>query len=211
MKGSPRPLRLTLALFLLVAAGNLGAQTAEAQKAYKAGRYDDSVALCLKAIDANPGDIDAYAILGWSYLKQGNWDGAYTYGAKAAAVQRYDHRITEIRGRAAYGLGRNEEALKFFQELITLIPEDTGSGPVYSLVGEIYIRLGQYAHADIAFTSAVNYLPTDALLWSRLGYAREAAAEYSYARDAYAAALKLNPDLKDAKLGLERIDSKLQR
>jgi tetratricopeptide (TPR) repeat protein len=209
MTGSPRA--LVLAAALLVAAARASAQTAEAQKAYKAGDYEQSVSLCLSAIQANPSDIDAYAILGWSYLKQGNWDGAYTYGAKASAVQRYDHRITEIRGRAAYGLGRNEEALKLFQDLVTLTPEDTGSGPIYSLMGEIYIRLGQYAHADIALTSAVNHLPTDALLWSRLGYAREAAADYRYAREAYAAALKLNPSLKDAQLGLARVDAKLGR
>jgi tetratricopeptide (TPR) repeat protein len=210
MKGASRALFVVLALFFLASA-SAAAQTAEAQKAYKAGNYEQSVSLCLQSLKANPNDIDAYAILGWSYLKQGNWDGAYTYGAKASVVQRYDHRITEIRGRAAYSLGRNEEALKFFQELITLMPEDTGSGPVFSLIGEIYIRLGQYAHADIALTAAVNYLPTDALLWSRLGYAREAASDYAYAREAYSAALKLNPSLKDAKLGLERVDAKLGR
>jgi Flp pilus assembly protein TadD len=80
---------------------------------------------------------------------------------------------------------------------------------VYSLVGEIYIRLGLYQHADIALTSAANFLPTDALLWTRLGYARESAADYEYARDAYAAAMKLNPALSDARLGLERVERKI--
>lgn len=203
--------RALIALTLLFVLSSAAAQTAEAMKAYRDGRYGDSVELCLEAIRKNPADVDAYVIIGWSYLKQGNWDGAYTYGAKASAVQRYDHRITDIRGRAAFNLGLNEEALKLFQELITLLPEGTGSGSVYSLIGEIYIRLGQFQHADIALTSAVNYLPTDALLWARLGYAREAADDDAYAREAYLAALRLNPALKDAKLGIERLDRELGR
>ncbi len=197
--------------FLILCSVGLSAQAAEAQRAYKEGRYQDSVGLCLEALRKNPNDMDAYVVLGWSYLKQGNWTAAHSYGTKASQIQRYDHRIIEIMGRAAFNLGQNEEALKLFQELITLLPEGTGSGSIYALMGEVFIRLGAYQRADIALTSAINYLPTDALAWTRLGYAREQALDYGYAREAYASALKLNPALSDAKLGLERVDRKLGR
>ena len=77
-------------------------------------------------------------------------------------------------------------------------------------MGEIYIRLGKFNHADIAFTTAVKTEPLKDYWWTRLGYSREMAANYSIALDAYEQALTLNPYQNDAKAGKERVSKYLQ-
>jgi predicted Zn-dependent protease len=75
---------------------------------------------------------------------------------------------------------------------------------VYYYVGEIYIRLGRFRHADIALSTAVHYTPGNAAWWSRLAYARESAGDYQEAVTAYERALSLNAQIADARRGLER-------
>ena len=65
-------------------------------------------------------------------------------------------------------------------------------------MGEIFIRLGEYNHADMAFTTAVYHSPNTARWWARLGYAREMARDYQFALEAYDKSLQLNPSLTEA-------------
>jgi cytochrome c-type biogenesis protein CcmH/NrfG len=54
------------------------------------------------------------------------------------------------------------------------------------------------------------YLDNDiASWWSRLGFAREQAEEYAHAVEAYERALELNPNLAEARRGLERVQVEL--
>jgi predicted Zn-dependent protease len=80
---------------------------------------------------------------------------------------------------------------------------------VYWLMGECYIRLKEFNDADIAISTAVYYEQSNALWWSRLGYARELGGDLPWASDAYARALKLDPTLVDAQRGKQSVDKKL--
>ncbi len=62
-------------------------------------------------------------------------------------------------------------------------------------MGEIFIRLGQYNNADIAFSTALHFEGQNARWWARLGYARETGGDYANAQAAYENALKLNSGL----------------
>jgi cytochrome c-type biogenesis protein CcmH/NrfG len=75
---------------------------------------------------------------------------------------------------------------------------------VYFFLGEIYIRLGRFRHADIALSTAVHWAPGNAAWWTRLAYARENAGDLAEAVSAYEKALSLNPQLSDARRGLDR-------
>ena len=110
-------------------------------------------------------------------------------------------------GEAKFYLGKNEEALKQFQEYISIAPDRTGSrvGLAYYFMGEIYIRLTKFQHADIALSAAVRKDPLSDAWWTRLGYAREMAGNYAESLIAYEEALKLNPQKTDAIRGKERV------
>jgi predicted Zn-dependent protease len=124
-------------------------------------------------------------------------------------ISRYDPRVIEILGEINYYEGRNAEALQYFQEYINLAPEGQRIETVYYFLGEIYIRLGRFRHADIALSTAVHWMPGNASWWTRLAYARESAGDLQEAVAAYERALSLNSQLTDARRGLTRVRQSL--
>jgi tetratricopeptide (TPR) repeat protein len=154
-----------------------------------------------------PRNLNSYVVLGWSLLRQGKSQEALTYGNRGLTVSRYDHRVIQIVGEANYNLGNNLDALKYFEEYVSIAPTGDLIGEVYNLMGEVLIRMGEWNNADIAFSTAVHYNPNIAARWARLGYAREQAKDYRYSLEAYNKALQLNSNLSDAIRGRQRVQA----
>ena len=207
MKNEKHSIALFLLILLILP---LSAQERDALKLYRQGKYTDSVEICLEEL-ASYGEnqitrrMDSYTVLGWALIRLGRYDDAINYSRDALKISRYDARVIETMGEANYFLGNYEEGLKYFQQYAALNPTGDRIGQVYSYMGEAYIRMGQYQHADIALTTALYHVPSVAQWWSRLGYAREGAGNTDSARDAYNKALSLQPSLQEARKGLDRI------
>ena len=196
---------------LLLAGVSLFAQVKQdALVLYNQGNYAGAIKVCRSEIAAMPKNMDSYSVLTWSLLKLGKYDEALTEAKKALKISRYDARIVEVLGEAYYHSGKNSESLKRFEEYVDLAPAGGRIDSAYYYMGEIFIRLGEYNHADIAFTTAVHYSPNIARWWSRLGYAREMAKDYTNAITAYKKALSLKPSLNDAKRGRDRSEKLLR-
>ncbi|MDR2785665.1 MAG: tetratricopeptide repeat protein [Treponema sp.] len=162
----------------------------------------------------NRNNMEAHVVICWSLIQLGRYEEARTYAVEGRSISRYDPRIIEILGEINYFQGRNNEALQFFQEYINLAPDRGRIETVYYYIGEIYIRLGRFRHADIALSTAVHYTPGNAAWWLRLAYARESAGglgDLQEAATAYERALSLNPQLSDAQRGLNRVRQALGR
>jgi tetratricopeptide (TPR) repeat protein len=199
-----------LAFFILLIAGVSAAplcaqDRGDALLEYRRGNFDTAVAICKSEITANPNNIEAHIVLCWSLLKLARYAEAATYAEAAAKLARYDVRVVEILGEVEFFRGRNTLALQYFQEYINLAPEGQRIDVVYYYIGEIYIRLGRFRHADIAIFTALHYVSGNAQWWTRLAYAREMAGDKNEAAKAYAKALELNASLIDARRGLERV------
>jgi tetratricopeptide (TPR) repeat protein len=171
---------------------------------YRNGNYERAVNICKDEIAVNPNNLDSYVVICWSLLRLNRFQEALTYARSGRNLSRYDTRITEILGEISYYEGRNIEALQYFQEYVNLAPEGQRIDMVYYFLGEIYIRLGRFRHADIALSTAVHWVPGNAAWWTRLAYARENAGDFSEAIAAYERALSLNSQLSDARRGLDR-------
>jgi tetratricopeptide (TPR) repeat protein len=182
----------------------------DALKEYRAGNYERAVEICRMELEETPGNMDSHTVLGWSLLRLGKNKEALDAGIAAMNQARYDVRIIEIVGEAHYFLGNNRDALKFFEEYCVLAPTGDRIALVYFYMGEIFIRLGEYNHADMAFTTAVYHSANTAKWWARLGYAREMAQDYRYSLEAYDKALQLNTALTEALRGKERVQEKMQ-
>ncbi|WP_028974088.1 tetratricopeptide repeat protein [Spirochaeta cellobiosiphila] len=182
----------------------LFSQRADALALYREGKYDEAIAACRADLQMNAENMDAYTIMGWSLVRKGSYDQARIEMEKALKVRRYDYRIIESLGESYFYLGRNLDALKYFEEYSSIAPSEDRIDTVFFFMGEIFIRLGEYHHADIALSTAVHHAPNVARWWARLGYARERAKDYTWAKVAYQKALELNPGLEDAIRGLER-------
>jgi tetratricopeptide (TPR) repeat protein len=95
--------------------------------------------------------MDSYTVLGWSYLRLGQYENALTSARNARNEVRYDERIVEIEAEALFFLGRNIESLSLFEEYVSLSPTGQRIDLAYYYMGEIFLRLTEFRHADIAF------------------------------------------------------------
>jgi len=195
----------------------LGAASAFAQikpdalAMYRAGKFDDARATCLAEIAQNPANIESYVVLVWSLLSLERYADAELYGTKAWASVRKDPRIAQSLGEAMYHQGKNQQALDRFKDYINLLPDGATMGTIYYYIAETYLRMESLEHADIAMRTALQYEPNNARWWTRLGYIRERAADWSFALEAYQSALSINPGFVDAVRGKERVLAKVRR
>lgn len=172
---------------------------------YDQGRYQEAIDVCLAELVETPKNINAFCYLTWSYSRLKKWDKALEYARKGMEVSRYDRRMIFAAGEALYYIGKNREALKHFEDYTVFVATTIRKDDVYYYMGEIYIRLGEFNNADIAFSTAVHYNSKNAYWLARLGYAREMAGDYEWSLDAYNKALQLNPNLAEAKQGKNRV------
>ena len=199
-----KKLKFCFILFLLLSP-LFSQEKANALKFYNEEKYEEAVQVCLQELDATPNKTDAFSVLGWSLLKLERYQDALEYAEQGLKVARYDSRIIEIKGEALYYLNRIEEALDYFEQYNSFSAEKFRVHEVYALMGECFIKLGQYHNADIALSKAVYGLPVIASWWARLGYAREKSGYFQWSLSAYDRALELNPSLDDALRGKERV------
>jgi tetratricopeptide (TPR) repeat protein len=202
--------RLSAVLIVLTVAGSLWAQERpDALELYRDGNFQRAVEVTLEEIEEQPRNMDAYTVLGWSLLALDRYEEALQYGLRALEISRFDARIIHIVAESHYFVGNYLDALGYFEEYVAVAPTGDLVDQVYFAMGEIFLRFGEYHHADAAFSTAV-YLDNDiASWWSRLGFAREQAEEYAHAVEAYERALELNPNLAEARRGLERVQVEL--
>jgi len=177
----------------------------DALQEYRNGNFERAIVICIEEITANPNNVESHVVVCWSLASLGRYEEAMTYARAGRRISRYDVRITEILGELSYYLGQNNEAIQYFQEYINLAPDGARIETVYYFLGEVYMRMGRFRHADVALTTAVHRLPGNAAWWTRLAYARENAGDLNEAITAYERALSLNPQLTDARRGLERV------
>lgn len=218
-----RPLLAFIALALFAVAGVGYAQTSslssvsaaaampgsEILKLTTAGKHEEARTRALARIAEIKDDIDAYVSLSWSLVALRRYTEAETWAVKGYAIRK-DPRLAEAIGEASYYLGKNEVALAMLQEYIASYSEGPRAGLSFYLCGELYVRMGRFMHADIAFSAAVQHNPSNPSWWVRLGWARENARKPLQALGAYEKALALNPNLVDAIEGKKRIQDRMK-
>jgi tetratricopeptide (TPR) repeat protein len=199
-----------IVLALVLGTGVAGAQeNRDALELYRNGNYEQAVEVTLQEIEEQPRNMDAYTVLGWSLLSLRRYEDALQYGLRALEISRFDSRIVHIVAESHYYLGNYQDALGYFEEYVAIAPTGDLVDQVYYNMGEIFLRFGEYHHADAAFSTAVYLNDNVAAWWSRLGFAREQAGDYPYALEAYERALELNPNLAEAARGRERVQAQL--
>jgi tetratricopeptide (TPR) repeat protein len=194
-----------LALLFFAAVNIFSQSRPDALAEYRSGNYDRAVQICRDEIEVNSANLEAYVVLCWGLVGLRRYDETLRYARTARNISRYDARIVEIMGEAYYFQGNNAEALQYFQEYVNLAPSGQRIDSVYYFIGEIYIRMGKFRHADIALSTAVHWQPGNASWWARLAFARENAGDLVPAVTAYEKAISLNPQHADARRGLDRL------
>lgn len=191
--------------FFLLCIAAAHAQKPDALVLFKLGKYKEAISVCEQEIKAAPKNLESHVVLSWALIADKQYKKAYEITKKGRNIVQYDPRLIESQAEACFFLGRNNEALNLFQTYISYAPSGIRMAEVYYFMGEIYLRMAKFSHADISFTAAVQSNSLDGVWWARLGYAREQARDYIHALRAYDKALELNKNHVDAQKGKERV------
>ena len=181
----------------------------DALELYRNGRYAAAVEVTLAEIEENTANLDAYTVLGWSLNALQRYEDALSYGQQGLSISRFDHRIIQIVGEAHYQLENRIESLQYFEDYAAIAPNGSFIDEVYFLMGDVLYGLEEYHRADIALTNAVLLADQRgkprAAWWELLGQARESGGSTGAAREAYARAVQLNPNARQAVAALARL------
>jgi len=172
-------------------------------------KYQQSVSICDQELASDPKRTEAYVVKCWSLFRLGKHADVIATGQAGLAVA-FDVRITEAMGESYYYLGQMDNCLKALQKYLDVAGDasDRGSTALF-FMGEAYLRLKKYSHADIAYTAALQQEPTMPRWWFRLGNALEGEGDFKRAGDAYAKALALSPQYQDALDAQARVKAKV--
>jgi tetratricopeptide (TPR) repeat protein len=172
-------------------------------------KYVQSIAICDKEIASSPKRIEAYVVKCWSLFRLNRHAEVISTGQAAMKIN-FDARVSEVMGESYYFLDQMDNSLKSLQKYLEVAGDDGDRGPTaLFFLGETYLRLKKYSHADIAYSTALAKEPSMPRWWFRLGTACEAEGEWQRSLDAYTKALTLSPAYQEAKDGQARMKAQL--
>jgi tetratricopeptide (TPR) repeat protein len=172
-------------------------------------KYAQSVAVCDREIQADPKRLEAYVVKCWSLFRLGKHEDVIATGQAGLRIT-FDARISEVMGESYYFLGQMESSIKYLQKYLEAQGDSGDRGPTaLFFMGEAYLRLKKFSHADIAYSTAVTKEPNMPRWWFRLGNACESLGEWKRALDAYNKALALNPSYQEALAAQSRVKAKV--
>ena len=167
--------------------------------------YNEAIRVCLDEVSRNAATRDTYAAMTMTLQRQRRYADVISWGERGLRSFPDEYRIMEMMGEAFFYLDDYERSLSFMQRYANAMPEGERVSVAYFFIGEIFRITERFLHADIAYTTAVRMDPTLSLWWYRLGSVREAAGDRRPAIEAYQQALRLNPNYREARSGLNRL------
>ena len=174
-------------------------------RAEEANRYyNEAIRICLDEINQNATNMDSYTVLTWTLQRQRRYAEVINWGERGLRINGSDYRIIETMGEAYFYLNRFDDSLRSMERYVNSMPQGERASVAYFFIGEIFRLQRKFFKADIAYTTACRLEPGSALWWYRLGSVRESVGDLSPAIEAYQRALRLNPDYREAREGLER-------
>jgi tetratricopeptide (TPR) repeat protein len=134
--------------------------TAVANVLFLAGRYDDTIAQCRRALELDSGAVSAHTVLRWAYEKKGMNSEALAAFEQERVFAGETPTTHAKRAQVLASVGRHEEARVILQEILARRAERWVSAYeiaiIYSSIGEFdnairWLTLAEREHA-VGFT-----------------------------------------------------------
>lgn len=202
-EGRPPSYQAALAAYLKGRQLESAAKDGEAANA-----FSSSLAMTERLLQASPSSQDLVVLKCWNLFRLGRHTEVVSAALSSPFISR-EYRLMETMAESLYFLERTEESLRYFSKYVELAPpQDDRMSSAYYYMGECYLRLKKYEHADIAFVTATAMEKGLYFWWFRLGWVKEILGQYRKAHEAYGKSLSLNPGFVNAKDGQARVRAK---
>jgi Flp pilus assembly protein TadD len=165
-------------------------------------RFEEAYAAYTKAVEANPGSIHAYINWGLALAKQGRFNEAITRYQDALRINPDDAITHNNLGLALAATGQGQEALRHYTRALQLRPE--------FLLARINLghqlrRSGRAEEALLLLEAGRALKPDEPRLRIELAAAYEQLGRIQEAVRELNEALRLNPNSREAREGIERL------
>ncbi len=174
-----------------------------AQVALKEPNVNRAVELLDAYVKARPGDGQALLMLASAYMSQGKHARAASLMQDAIKAKDSPEYRTAL-GLSLLQSGKAEPAADELAKAYKADPKQTYAG--LALI-TLHLREGQSAKALAVADTLARANPNNATVLMVQAYAKTQAGDYPGGRAGYEKALKLDPQLMEARLGLVRIDT----
>jgi len=166
----------------------------------KGGARGEAEALCRKALQDNPGDINFVALLGWILAESNQLEEAAVLLQQAVRTTPGHGKAQEDLGTVLLNLNRTEEAVVHLERALQLRPPRAA---LLAKLGGAYQKLGRLQEADEALKRAAELSPVQAKLEEATRLFMS--GKFREAEKLTQALVRENPDNVNAALLLARI------
>lgn len=150
-----------------------------------------------EAVDFDPANARANALLAEAYLRNGQYNEAYAQILTAARLKPLDQDILLLQGKIAYARRMYEDAI---EALDTARKRGLSSGELYRYLGLAKLSAGAFLEAERDFKLALFKDDSDATAWKGLAETYMRMKKWSEAKAAIVRSISLEPDNKEALL-----------
>ena len=171
--------------------------------ALQAGRWDEGIARLRGVLARQPQFAEVWSNLGFALRAVGRRDEAREALERAVEIAPGLPDAWNLLGLVEQEVGRHEVAIAYFQRALALRPDFA-----LAVVNQANSAqaLGRLDAAVEGYARALEMAPRNAGLHYNLGHLHQkATGDYAKARDAYRAAIALDPSLADAHLNLANV------
>lgn len=168
----------------------------------KLGMAAEAQALMANAVKITPDSAEGWLDLFAWYLREGEMHKAKFSLERALQIDP-ENQITLVAAGEVYLREQlYGEAAALFEKARAVNPSDTR---IYNYLGITYRRMEMNEQAVTCFTKAISIDKEDCNLYFNLGRAYQQKTDTAKARQAYDAALRINPDFAEAKMALQSL------
>ena len=185
-----------------------GLDIARAQQALSRGDRATAEALCRAALDSDPDDVAALALLARLRAGAGDGAGAHRLARRALALapnvadrREFAGVLSALAARHARD-GRGRLAVDCLARAADLACDDA---PALLRLGVSLQQLGDTVRAGACYRRVIEIDPTSADAWNNLGTLAQAARDADEALACYRRALELSPGHADATAGVAAV------
>lgn len=168
-----------------------------------AGNVDDAVAQLEQAVALEPETAETHNALGLAYFRKGDTGSAIVEFRESIRLEPNDAGPYSNLAVAYVRTGRLPEAIAAAERAVELEPS---SPAMHTNLGLIYKRAGRLDEAEEQFLMALDNDADDAEAHNALGALYAARKEYGKARRHWEETLRIRPDLRSAREGLDGLN-----
>jgi Flp pilus assembly protein TadD len=174
--------------------------TRQTVNAVDAGDEDLQIAALRRTVTSHPDDVNSRLKLAQAYAAHGFPDVALEHYRLASERFPESSEAAVLLARALRQAGENSAALTGLKSFLHAHPQQTAEP--YEWLGILNDDAKNWSDAELAYSTALLYSPSDAALHNNLGYAMLMQFRYQDAAREFRTALKLQHDLVIARNNL---------